>query len=344
MFRIPAGRGCGGVWLAAAVLAASTAWGSTIISRPLWTLQLRQGESLETFSPDWKSVATVESLTGDRSLIRLWEVGTSRLRRVLRVPGNEEDALVFRVLVSPDGKTLASETETQRDTLQVRLWDVQTGRLKRTLALPEGTGMTGDCVTLAFSPDSKTLATISVAEVRDGEQSVVRLWDLQTGTAKRRLSGAGNLAFVVFSCDGRLLAGVSKVDDDLTVKLWDLRTGKVTQTLAGHGVAVSRIVFSPDGKLLAGVSDNDTLRLWDLQTGRLVRTLSESSGRVAFSPDGKSLIAVGEATGVRIWDVPAGRLKRTLEVDGALFLDAVSPDATTVATVGEHVVKLWRIR
>jgi WD40 repeat protein len=83
-----------------------------------------------------------------------------------------------------------------------------------------------------------------------------------------------------------------------------------------------------------------------------VRTLPEPGGQLAFSPDGMSLVAVGGAMGgsdgrgvvVRLWDVQSGRLKQKLTLATESFVDAVSPDATIVATAGKGTVTLWRIR
>ena len=73
--------------------------------------------------------------------------------------------------------------------------------------------------------------------------------------------GCGTLAF---SADGKTLASASI---DGTIKWWDVATGKEQATLkVAHGALV-RLMFSPDGKVLASVNENKekwTIQLWDV--------------------------------------------------------------------------------
>ena len=38
-------------------------------------------------------------------------------------------------------------------------------------------------------------------------------------------------------------------------------------SLEGHTSRITKIVFSPDGAMLASVSEDRTIRLWDIATG-----------------------------------------------------------------------------
>ena len=89
----------------------------------------------------------------------------------------------------------------------------------------------------------------------------------------------------------------------------------VLQTGYSNLYGANRLLFSPDGRLLAtGTYRSNTIKLWETATNRKLRDLS-SSGQavsaiaptVAFSRDSRLIAASGGDNSVTVWEVNSGR-------------------------------------
>jgi WD40 repeat protein len=88
---------------------------------------------------------------------------------------------------------------------------------------------------VAFSPDSKTLASTSY-------DRTIRLWDAATGAHQQTLEGhSSSVNAVAFSPDGKTLASAS---DDRTIRLWDAATGAHQQTIKTNQI-LSKVTSIP---------------------------------------------------------------------------------------------------
>lgn len=110
-------------------------------------------------------------------------------------------------------------------------------------------GHTSSVHNLRFSPDGKLLATC-------GFDSLVILWDVQTGEMLRKWKGHSDwITEVTFSQDGSLIASAGQ---DGYCKVWDTESGELLGTYAnqfgtfnGKSMkAVSFVDFSPDNKYI----------------------------------------------------------------------------------------------
>jgi WD40 repeat protein len=124
------------------------------------------------------------------------------------------------------------------------------------------------------------------------------VWDLRTGTRALHLS-LPPTAPPALSSDGALLA----VAVGGRAILWDVAASSQRHELSVEPDQVAALAFSPDGRVLACATRQQSIKLWDADTGQVLAALSSPAARigaVAFSPDGKSLAAAIDGT-VALW-------------------------------------------
>jgi RNA polymerase sigma factor (sigma-70 family) len=257
------------------------------------------------FTPEGRTLLTVDHRDGK---VRLWDVATGKVQRSFGVvPENKatREHFVWHAVLSPDGRTLAvtyqSADEGGFPPYVVRLWDVASGKASHELA--------GHLhyITMAFSPDSRTLVTASPALQAFAQQQLNRspnqvyVWDVGTGQRVGPLPDglpAGAVA-AAFSPDGRTLATATP---DGTIQLWEVVSWTVRAEFRGHRDRVNSLTFTPDGRLLSGGLDT-TVLAWDVRPPRAAgdateatwQDLAKPEGRAAFQAQGRLLASPAEA-------------------------------------------------
>ena len=283
--------------------------------------------------------------------INLWNSETNTSKHKLK--GHE--SMVTCLSYSPDSKIIASGSNDQT----VRLWDVNTGNLIRTL-----TEHKSEIIFLSFSPDGSTL-------ISGSRDMTINYWDVTSRELKLPLAIQGvvsdkrdskeKIKRTFFSPDKSILVTAGEYR---TIHLWDTTTGKLKHTFSdpeknikknGYVKEVENILFSPDGKSILSLVNDEQIRMWDIATGKR-KPFTGNTGyltNASYSPDGKTMATVDYPGGIRIWDIMTGKLKRNISNqsprydfhnrDNGNYMAFATNGEKFITTESDGTIYLWDI-
>ena len=303
------------------------------------------GINLMRFSPDGTHLAV-----GTDVGVWLYDVPDGKETALFTGHTGQINALAF----STDGKVLVSGGFNNPI---IRLWDLETDSKLSTFTLPKRQGSVS---ALTFDEDNTKLIVMDT--FRD-----ITYWEISTGRKLADINTEHSYETVTFSQDGRTFA---TGDEAGKIRLWDA-TGLQQATLAGHSSLFAgdnffagfiteifklpedrdiwSLAFSPDGKMLASGSLDETVQLWNTERRSKRGTLKGHKSwvtAVAFSPDGK-IVASGDVNKViKLWNVNTRRERATLTGHtNGISTVTFSPDGKTLASGSyDGTIRFWNAK
>lgn len=243
------------------------------------------------FSPDGKTFAVASGAPGRLGEVRLFEVASGNLTKVLHSAGD----VVFDAAYNPAGDRLASASADG----VLRVYDVNTGAEQ--LAITSHS----DWVTsVAWNADGTKLASVS----RD---KTAKLFDAKTGELAVTFAGHNQpLKGIAFHADG---AEVLSAGADNKIQQWKMADAAKTAEIAGFGGEVGKLLAV--GNNLFAVSADKQVRQFDRKTRAPIRAYAGHNDwtlSVAFHEATKR-VASGAFDGeVKIWNADDGKALITI--------------------------------
>lgn len=217
--------------------------------------------------------------------LQVWDVTDGSHREI---PGLEGSCA--HLAVSADGRTAISRA----DNNAVTRWDLGTGQALGTWTVP------GASVAAALSPDGTVWAVGTASgDIEVGGDAGPTL----------TLSGHGDAVSVLAFARPDLIVSGS---GDGTVRVWDLGVGRELRCLRGHGVGVSSVAASADGRRVLSGGADGAIHLWDLgrepiaTSGRPPAVHASAVVDAAVGDDGTTVATLAGDDSLLRWDLTSG--------------------------------------
>ncbi len=275
------------------------------------------GHTADIWSVDISPDSNLIVSAGIDGAIKVWQRDGTLLKTL-----QNESVVVWSVKFSPDGQRIVSG----HNDGSVKLWQLDENTPRIIAKYSTTTRVVN------FSHDGRIVAS-------GHDNGMVNLWSLD-GVLLESFKHPKQAATIIFIPDSQLI--ITQAEN--VIYLWQ-ENGTLVKQWVAHQAGISTLVLSPNGQILASVSQDTTTKLWHLD-GTLITTIAGHSAAVwdiAFSPDGKTFVTVSGDKTVKIWSVEGTELSTLKAHRSTVRTIAYSPDGSYFISAGsDRIIRMWQ--
>jgi WD40 repeat protein len=291
-------------------------------------------------SPDGRTAFAGES---DGTIHQLDVAG----RKLARQPLNGHGGAIYALAMTRSGVLLASNANGE-----ALAWNTATGQLLGESMMAHSK----EVFSVAFHPKQKLLVS--------GGSNDVTVWNLDVARSVNMESVTTTLNQVVFSPDGKTVAGAGcgNWDKDKcttgAIQFWNPEDGSQARETVTTGPGnVTSIAFVDGDAIVAGNSAGG-ISVWNTKSRRRVAAVpdahDEEIGTLAVSPNGRYFVSGGDDGAVKLWRLDKTGIGSPVEIvkgvdpsskpNQEILRVAFSPDGRLVATGSRNrAIVLWDV-
>jgi F-box/WD-40 domain protein MET30 len=299
--------------------------------------------------------------------VRIWHLETGELIRTL-----EGHTRCVRALQFDEAKLVTGSMDQT-----LKIWNWQTGKLIRTLEGHTGgvlslhfnsrlmaSGSTdhtirvwnfsaGECCTLTGHTEwvnSVRFCQEGAMLVSAGDDSTIRLWDVQKRTCVRVLNGhVGQVQIAVPSPKG-FSHRFSQEDQYFLEQSTSSRPynqvglpGCATENKKSTKKrAISQNTTPSESPIIISGSLDNTIKVWDMNTGKCIRTLfGHVEGVWSLAYDTLRILSGSHDKTVRVWDLGSGKCMHALEGHSGPVTAVALSDTKIISTSDDGDIRIW---
>ncbi len=234
-----------------------------------------EGHSKRTIALAWANQGDTVAI-GVENLVTLRDVGSGRLYRSFKSSFSRITALAW----SPDDKILAVGYMDG----SIQLWSPSGAPIWDSSRDDSLRGHTDRITKLFWFSNGCQFVSSS----HDG---TIKVWIPELRRISLSLEEESGINSIALAPNREILVSASNAR---TIRLWDLNTGRDLSVIEGHTDLVKDLCYSPDGSILASISQDNSVRFWRCEDWTMVALIratqvASTSHGLAFHPKSSSI-------------------------------------------------------